>query len=49
MYHGDGRADLFWQHESDGRTAVWRMNGFNVISGSLLNPSQAADTNWIDT
>ncbi len=43
---GDGRADLFWQHESDGRIAVWLVNGFNVISGSLLNPAQVADTNW---
>jgi hypothetical protein len=36
--NGDGRADLFWQHEGDGRIAVWLMNGFNVISGNLLNP-----------
>jgi hypothetical protein len=43
---GDGRADLFWQHETDGRIAVWLMNGFTVISGTLLNPSHVADTNW---
>ncbi len=44
--NGDGRADLFWQHDGDGRIAVWLMNGLTVIDGTLLNPSQVPDTNW---
>jgi subtilisin family serine protease len=44
--NGDGRADLFWQHRGDGRISVWLMDGVNVIAGTLLSPSQVADTNW---
>jgi FG-GAP-like repeat len=44
--NGDGRSDLFWQHQGDGRISVWLMDGVRVISGVLLSPSQVADTNW---
>jgi len=44
--NGDGRADLFWQHQGDGRVSVWLMNGTQVIDGTLLSPSQVPDTNW---
>ncbi len=37
--NGDGRADLFWQHQNDGLIAVWLMDGTTVIDGTLLNPS----------
>ena len=43
---GDGRADLYWQHDTDGRIAVWLMNGLTVRSGTLVSPSQVADTDW---
>ena len=44
--NGDGRADLFWQHEGNGSISVWLMNGLTVIDGTLLNPSQVADLDW---
>jgi hypothetical protein len=44
--NGDGRADLFWQHQGDGRVSVWLMNGTQVVDGTLLSPSQVPDTNW---
>jgi hypothetical protein len=43
---GDGRADLYWQHQTDGRISVWLMQGLTVRAGTLLSPSQVADTSW---
>ncbi|HXG70650.1 MAG TPA: S8 family serine peptidase [Gemmatimonadaceae bacterium] len=43
---GDGKADLIWQHQLDGRLAVWLMDGLTVREGTLLNPAQVTDTNW---
>ena len=42
----DGKPDLIWQHIVDGRISVWLMNGLTLIDGTLLSPSQVADTNW---
>ncbi len=42
---GDGKPDLIFQHE-DGTLAVWIMNGINVLSNQLLNPSNPGDINW---
>jgi hypothetical protein len=44
--NNDGRADLLWQHASDGRVAAWLMNGLTQVSGVALTPSQVADPNW---
>ena len=44
--NGDGRADLFWQHQGDGRISVWLMDGVRVVAGTLLSPSLVSDTNW---
>ena len=38
-FNRDGRADLLFQHE-DGTLAVWYMDGSNLVSAALLNPSQ---------
>jgi hypothetical protein len=43
--HGDGGTDLLFQH-TDGTLAVWHMNGLNLESASLLNPSHPGDSNW---
>jgi hypothetical protein len=43
--NNDGRPDLIWQHE-DGSIATWLLNGVNMLSGTLLSPSQVADTDW---
>jgi len=38
--NGDGRDDLFWQHQLDGRVAVWYMREHVQQSGDLLTPGQ---------
>jgi hypothetical protein len=42
----DGRADLIWRHQGDGRIAVWFMDGNRMISGTLLTPGQVDDLGW---
>ncbi|MBI2947758.1 MAG: VCBS repeat-containing protein [Verrucomicrobia bacterium] len=37
----DGKQDLIFQHKGDGTLAAWFMNGINLSSAQLLNPSQA--------
>jgi VCBS repeat protein/all-beta uncharacterized protein len=36
-FNGDGHLDLLWRHR-DGWIAVWRMNGLQMIDGTLLSP-----------
>ena len=39
-FNGDGKSDILWQ-DSDGTTAIWLMNGTNVVihrRGRLVNP-----------
>ena len=43
---GDGRADIFWQHQTQGLVAVWRMNGFTVLDGSLVDAPVITDPGW---
>jgi hypothetical protein len=44
--NGDGLADLVWQNSSDGRLAVWLMNGTQVVSTVMLSIPRVADTSW---
>ena len=44
--NGDRYADLLWQNSSDGRLAVWLMNGTQVIRTANLSISRLTDTNW---
>jgi hypothetical protein len=44
--NGDGKADLFWQHQGDGRISAWLMDGLTVVAFTMLNPSAVADLNW---
>ncbi|MDA1276618.1 MAG: VCBS repeat-containing protein [Verrucomicrobia bacterium] len=41
----DGKADLVFQH-TDGTLAVWIMNGINLKSAAVFNPSNPGNTNW---
>jgi hypothetical protein len=41
-FNNDTKTDLLYQHE-DGTLAVWFMDGKNLISASLLNPSFPGD------
>jgi hypothetical protein len=44
-YNGDGRVDIVWRHSGSGQNAMWFMNGVDLISGSLTNPS-LPDNGW---
>jgi hypothetical protein len=44
--NGDKRADLVWQHETQGTLAVWLMNGLTVASFHYLSTSTMPDLNW---
>ena len=43
--NGDQLADLVWQNTSDGRLAIWQMNGTRVIGTSTLG-MRVSDTAW---
>lgn len=45
-FNRDGWPDLVWQHQADGRIAVWKMRGTTLLEGDLLSPGQIADTDW---
>ena len=45
-WDGDGMADLLWHHQTDGRIALWLMNGRSQRSGTLLSPSAVPDVGW---
>ena len=42
----DGKTDVLWHHQSQGRLAVWGMNGLTRLHSTLLTPDSLADTNW---
>jgi len=44
--NGDGKADLIWQHRTDGRLATWLMNGEQVLSTTFLSIGQIPDLEW---
>jgi hypothetical protein len=44
--NGDGRADIFWQHQTQGLVGVWLMNGFTVLDGSLVQAPVISDSKW---
>ena len=45
-FDGDGRPDLLWYHEGDGRIAVWRMAGIQQLEGIPTVPAQVTDLDW---
>jgi hypothetical protein len=44
--NGDGRADLIFQHKTDGWLAVWYMNGLQVTGTSFLSINKMTDSTW---
>jgi hypothetical protein len=45
-FNRDGWPDLVWQHQTDGRIAVWKMHGTTLVAGDLLSPGPIVDTDW---
>jgi PKD domain-containing protein/VCBS repeat protein len=45
-FNQDGKPDLVWQHEADGRIAVWFMNQASVLTVGFLGPGQLTDVDW---
>jgi len=45
-FDGNGSRDLVWHHQTDGRIAIWLMNGTTLMSGTLATPAQVPDTDW---
>ena len=42
----DRKLDLIWHHQTDGRLAVWFMNGTVETAGVSLWPPSVPDTSW---
>ena len=42
----DGHPDHIFQHQADGRLAIWLMNGKALVTGFALTPDRAPDLNW---
>jgi hypothetical protein len=43
---GDGKADLIWQHRTDGWVGAWLMDGDRVVSTRLFSVAQMPDHDW---
>ena len=44
--NGDGKADLIWQHTTDGWLAVWFLQGTQVVGTYFLSINRVMDANW---
>lgn len=44
--NGDGHRDIVWQHESDGRLAVWFLRDTQVVSAGYLSVNRMTDRTW---
>jgi hypothetical protein len=44
--NGDGRMDLYWQHESTRALAVWYMYETSRVGGEMLSPQGSSDPLW---
>jgi hypothetical protein len=42
----DGNSDVILQNQSDGRLAIWLMNGPTLVAGVLPTPAQVPDISW---
>ena len=45
-FDGDGGRDAVFQHQSDGRLAIWLMSQTVLLSGGPLTPAQVPDLDW---
>jgi len=44
--NGDGRADIVWQHKTEGWLAVWSLDGTRVINTQFLSIDKQTDPRW---
>jgi hypothetical protein len=44
--NGDGKADLWWRHQTAGWVAAWQMDDHILVDALLTSPSQVSDINW---
>ena len=42
----DGHPDHIFQHQADGRLAIWLMKGDALVTGFALTPDRAPNLNW---
>ena len=45
-FNRDGSPDVVWQHETDGRVAIWTMNGAQLVEGKVIAPERSPDPAW---
>jgi hypothetical protein len=45
-FNGDGRVDLLWYHQGNGRLATWLLAGTTMTSGADIGPGQVTDLDW---
>ena len=48
-FNGDGKSDILWHHQGDGRLYAWFLGGANgvvTVDGSYLTPEAFTDTRW---
>ena len=45
-FNADGKADIVWQHRTQGYIALWYMNGVTVVDSVLFSPGQITDVDW---
>ena len=45
-FNRDGWPDVVWQHETDGRLAVWKMRGTTLLEATLISPGRVSDLDW---
>jgi hypothetical protein len=45
-FNGDTRPDLLWQHQTNGTTSVWYMNGARMTESAWVSQVVVADPGW---
>ena len=45
-FNADGKPDLLWRHATEGRLAVWLMDGARQLEGRALSPEIVSDLDW---
>jgi subtilisin family serine protease len=43
-FDGDGKADIYWRHASNGGASLWFMNG--LVRRAIASPPTVSDPNW---
>ena len=45
-FNGDGKSDIFWRNDVDGRVVIWTMDGTTVSNASQTAPTSSVDPSW---